>query len=504
MTFADLAQKILNEATPDPRGLRTSSVGRSDFNPQLPSASKKRLPTDRPGSGGSTTTRTIRNIFRLLKNDSAFFGEINEILKKYAQRQQVSYEYETDIVNLIQQVQDGEDDLLAYKKAYQEHQLGRGTLESPEKIKGKIKALESYVKGSQEELNDILKTIEKFPKENEDMEFTLRNKLVKAVKGAASRLLKELETPAAKASEVKSLDQLEQLVTTDEELQQNSTKQAVLDSLTKDTAKDNVLLRYFQNEENKYQDFMKGRSLSGELATIEQNKQFNMLPLSAFARFYNSSVKDASSIKLLPTTAGAKALQGGFAGSQAGRKAVDKSLIDLRKLIDRNFDSKDAGVERRAFGIIDTSSASPEKKDKLKQAVTQVLNGQTPPSTLANIIYNESIFGFDILVEDLLTEAKKGARCTKVTGQQASSRPSKKYMRCAKVDGKLKRVHYGDPNLRIKKSNPKKRKSFRARHKCSTAKPGSAKYFSCKNWNIIGFLAPAGLLLNSLCDYLPL
>ena len=75
-----------------------------------------------------------------------------------------------------------------------------------------------------------------------------------------------------------------------------------------------------------------------------------------------------------------------------------------------------------------------------------------------------------------------GHRCTKVTGQQTSTRKDKKYMRCTRVNGKLKRVHYGDPNLRIKKSNPKRRKSFRARHKCSTAKPGTAKYFSCKNW----------------------
>lgn len=77
---------------------------------------------------------------------------------------------------------------------------------------------------------------------------------------------------------------------------------------------------------------------------------------------------------------------------------------------------------------------------------------------------------------------KKGARCTKVTGQQSSTRSDKKYMRCTRVGGKLKRVHYGDPKRRIKKSNPKKRKSFRARHKCSSAKPGTAKYFSCKNW----------------------
>jgi hypothetical protein len=92
---------------------------------------------------------------------------------------------------------------------------------------------------------------------------------------------------------------------------------------------------------------------------------------------------------------------------------------------------------------------------------------------------------FDELVEMLLEKHNK--LCTKVTKQQSSTRADKKYMRCTRVDGKLKRVHYGDPNLRIKKSNPKKRKSFRARHKCSSAKPGTAKYFSCKNWSIIAF-----------------
>jgi hypothetical protein len=64
-----------------------------------------------------------------------------------------------------------------------------------------------------------------------------------------------------------------------------------------------------------------------------------------------------------------------------------------------------------------------------------------------------------------LLEEKSNATCTKVTGQTSSTRKDKKYMRCSRVDGKLKRIHYGDPNLRIKKSNPKKRKSFRARHK---------------------------------------
>jgi len=94
---------------------------------------------------------------------------------------------------------------------------------------------------------------------------------------------------------------------------------------------------------------------------------------------------------------------------------------------------------------------------------------------------------FDEIVNKLLQEAiilEKSPRCTKVTGQQSSSRPGKKYMRCVKSEsGGLKRVHYGDPKRRIKKSNPKKRKSFRARHKCGQKKKKtSAGYWSCKNW----------------------
>jgi len=50
-------------------------------------------------------------------------------------------------------------------------------------------------------------------------------------------------------------------------------------------------------------------------------------------------------------------------------------------------------------------------------------------------------------------------------------------------NGKEKIIRYGDPNMTIKKSNPKRRKSFRARHKCSTAKSKlTARYWSCKNW----------------------
>ena len=49
--------------------------------------------------------------------------------------------------------------------------------------------------------------------------------------------------------------------------------------------------------------------------------------------------------------------------------------------------------------------------------------------------------------------------------------------------GRVIRVTFGDPNLRIKKSSPARRKSFRARHRCATAKDRTtARYWSCKAW----------------------
>ena len=50
--------------------------------------------------------------------------------------------------------------------------------------------------------------------------------------------------------------------------------------------------------------------------------------------------------------------------------------------------------------------------------------------------------------------------------------------------GNVVKVRFGDPNMRIKKSSPAHRKSFRARHGCDVdAGPRwKAKYWSCKQW----------------------
>ena len=49
--------------------------------------------------------------------------------------------------------------------------------------------------------------------------------------------------------------------------------------------------------------------------------------------------------------------------------------------------------------------------------------------------------------------------------------------------GNVVKVNFGDPNMRIKKSNPARRKSFRARHNCDNPGPKhKARYWSCRKW----------------------
>jgi hypothetical protein len=49
--------------------------------------------------------------------------------------------------------------------------------------------------------------------------------------------------------------------------------------------------------------------------------------------------------------------------------------------------------------------------------------------------------------------------------------------------GNIVKVNFGDPNMKIKKNIPERRKSFRARHNCDNPGPKwKARYWSCKAW----------------------
>jgi hypothetical protein len=75
-------------------------------------------------------------------------------------------------------------------------------------------------------------------------------------------------------------------------------------------------------------------------------------------------------------------------------------------------------------------------------------------------------------------QGRKGPLGKPMQGDVAKS---KVYVK--KPNGKVVKVNFGDKNMTIKKNNPARRKSFRARHNCDNPGPRwKARYWSCRAW----------------------
>ena len=99
-------------------------------------------------------------------------------------------------------------------------------------------------------------------------------------------------------------------------------------------------------------------------------------------------------------------------------------------------------------------------------------------------------FGYLAYSEDEndLFEAEYQGRKVKMNKPMAGdSKKFKVYVNSGKKnkDGtiKVKKVEFGQKGVKIKKSNPERRKSFRARHNCDNPGPKTkARYWSCRKW----------------------
>jgi len=86
-------------------------------------------------------------------------------------------------------------------------------------------------------------------------------------------------------------------------------------------------------------------------------------------------------------------------------------------------------------------------------------------------------------IEETLEEAKYHGRTVPLNSpMRGDVKKFKVYVKDPKT-GNIKKVNFGDPNMRIKKYIPARRKSFRARHNCANPGPRTkARYWSCRKW----------------------
>ena len=89
--------------------------------------------------------------------------------------------------------------------------------------------------------------------------------------------------------------------------------------------------------------------------------------------------------------------------------------------------------------------------------------------------------------EDLIVEESEyqGRKVNLNNPFRLPSGSKKKFGVYVKNDkGNVVKVTFGDPNMEIKRDDPARRKSFRARHNCDNPGPKyKARYWSCKFWS---------------------
>jgi hypothetical protein len=86
--------------------------------------------------------------------------------------------------------------------------------------------------------------------------------------------------------------------------------------------------------------------------------------------------------------------------------------------------------------------------------------------------------------EPVIMEAEYQGKKVKLNDPIRTSEVASKKFKVYVQDGdKVKVVRFGDPNMEIKRDDPKRIKNFRARHNCDNPGPKTkARYWSCYQW----------------------
>jgi hypothetical protein len=93
----------------------------------------------------------------------------------------------------------------------------------------------------------------------------------------------------------------------------------------------------------------------------------------------------------------------------------------------------------------------------------------------ANLIYDED--------DKLIAAEKNGRKVTLNKPFRTPDGPKKSSVYVKNDKGNVVKVNFGDPDMKIKKNIPERRRSFRARHNCENPGPKwKARYWSCKAW----------------------
>lgn len=142
-------------------------------------------------------------------------------------------------------------------------------------------------------------------------------------------------------------------------------------------------------------------------------------------------------------------------------------------IVDKSFEKFLKGQNQYGIHRIEIEDFAKENSLKESNIIEYYVETQEELKELMDMILEQ---------RDLISEAEYRGRDVKLGKiMQGDVKKFKVYVKNEK--GNVVKVNFGQRGMNIKKNNPKRRKSFRARHNCDNPGPRwKARYWACRTW----------------------
>jgi hypothetical protein len=128
-------------------------------------------------------------------------------------------------------------------------------------------------------------------------------------------------------------------------------------------------------------------------------------------------------------------------------------------------------------------------------------NDNLPDYSIADNVfayfYENEVISTIASLEETEASEYQGEKVTLNKPFRTSNGPKKFSVYVKNEKGNVVKVNFGDPNMSIKRDDPERRKSYRARHGCDNPGPKwKANYWSCRMWSTTPVSSIAAKVLN--------
>jgi uncharacterized protein YukE len=281
-----------------PAGMSSTPVGRNDYNPE--DLVPRKGPVDTKAKAVRDTEKVLRNCFRVIKGSQKFRDKLNAMLTTFTKkRKQIREDQERVITDYPGEIDRLFGQITRYEKiirALEEAGEGTRVKEFQSKMNEDQRKMDEY----SEELEAVREQALNIIGENEDTSTTYQEAVIELVQDIAEEeydhLLAVMSDREKAEIQLKSLDDIEPEMLDDEQLDRDEQRLTLLNMLTKDTADENPLIKFFYLAEKKYEETKASDKQFAGVARRTQNVTvemlYNRLPMNNFIYFYNASKDD--------------------------------------------------------------------------------------------------------------------------------------------------------------------------------------------------------------------